>query len=362
MQQSAVDRLYMRAALRLAERGLYTVTRGNPRVGCLIVNNNKVVGRGWHQFDGEGHAEVHALRSAGESARGATAYVTLEPCCFEGRTSACTEALVGSGISRVVVGSRDTHPRVRGRGIKVLQSAGLKVKLMGLPQPGELNPGIYMRNKYSRPFVRIKTALSLDGRTALASGASQWITGSAARRDVQRWRARSGAIITGIGTVLADDPKLTVRETEYQGQQPWRVVLDGQGRFPVEAEMLKYPGKVIVVVGSDAGEVQLADGHEVWREDESEINVGSVLSKLADAEVNEVLVEAGSRVVGSFIESKKWDEMIAYVAPKFMGSDARALAEMHIHAMASCVAAEIVSIDSLGQDLRIVLKSVQNET
>ena len=358
MHQSAVDRLYMGAAVRLAERGLFTVTRGNPRVGCMLVNDNKVVGRGWHQIDGEAHAETLALKMAGKRAKGATAYVTLEPCCFEGRTSACTEALIRSGVSRVVVGSRDLHPKVRGRGIKRLKSAGLEVKLMGLPQYGNLNPGIAMRQKRARPYTRIKIALSLDGRTALSNGESKWITCAESRHDVHYWRARSGAIVTGIGTILADDPKMNVRLTDCRFDQPWRVVLDNQGRMPTDARMLKHQSKVIVVVGSNALEPDVGDSAEVWRECDPEIRLRSVLSKLAKEQVNELLVEAGSKLVGSFIEERLWDEMIVYIAPKFMGSSARGAAEMHIEDMASTIGGKIESTVPMGDDLRIVLKSL----
>lgn len=358
MQQSAVDRLYMQAALRLAERGLFTVTRGNPRVGCLVVKDNEVVGRGWHQKDGGSHAEVFALEQAGSRAKGSTAYVTLEPCCFEGRTPACTTRIIEAGVKRVVVGARDIDSRVKGQGIGKLKSHGINVKLMGLPVPGNLNPGVHLRLTQKRPFVRIKIALSLDGRIALDSGDSQWITGEAARRDVQYWRARSGAIITGIGTVLADNPRLTVREPEYQGSEPWRVVLDNKGRFPSNAAMLDEPGRNIIVCGSEAEKICERECLTVWREETAEINVVSVLRRLAKDKVNELLVEAGSRVVGSFLASKMWDEMIAYVAPKFMGSEGLAVARLRVEEMADTVSGEIQSIESFGEDVRVVLKRV----
>ena len=290
----------MAAAVKLAERGLFSVTRGNPRVGCLLVNQRQVVGRGWHQSDGEAHAEVMAVERAGEQAKGATAYVTLEPCCFEGRTPACTELLTQVGIKRVVIGSRDYHPKVRGRGIEDLRARGLEVKVMGLPAPGDLNPGTYMRHRRNRPYVRIKTAVSMDGRTALANRESKWITSDAARSDVQYWRARSGAIMTGIGTVLADDPHLTVRERQFQGSEPWRIVLDRLARFPSSAAMLSDPARILLICGRDAHGAELPSKVDVWHELTPEVDLLSVLRKLADEGVNELLVEAGSELVGSF--------------------------------------------------------------
>lgn len=345
----------MAATVRLAERGLFTVTRGNPRVGCLLVKDGVVVGRGWHQVDGEAHAEAIALAEAGDAARGATAYVSLEPCCFEGRTPACTDALAAHGVARVVIGSHDLHPQVHGFGIDRLKELGMEVKVMGSKMPGELNPGTYTRHRHKRPYIRIKSALSMDGRTALASGESKWITGGVARHDVQYWRARSGAIVTGIGTVLADDPHLTVREPEFQSSQPWRVVLDSQGRFPATANMLQDDARVVVVCGRDAHGATLPDGVDVWHEMTSRVELRSVMKKLGDEGVNEVLVEAGSEVVGSFLAERLWDEMIVYVAPKFMGSGGMPLAALQVEDMASTHSAKIVSQTQLGDDLRIVL-------
>lgn len=346
----------MEAALKLAERGLFTVTRGNPRVGCLLVKDHRVVGRGWHQSDGDAHAEVNALHDAGSAAKGATAYVTLEPCCFEGRTAACTDTIAQHGVVRVVIGARDNHPKVHGRGIERLKALGLEVKVMGLPTPGNLNPGTYMRHRRKRPFVRIKTALSMDGRTALATGASKWITSDEARHDVQYWRARSGAIITGIGTVLADDPRMTVRDHEYQGCAPWRVVLDSEGRFPATAAMLEDDARVVVICGRDAHGVELPDRVDVWHELTHRVDVKSVLNSLAQEGVNEILVEAGSKLVGSFVRDQLWDEMIAYVAPRFMGSNAYPIADIKVAEMAETVDATIVSTKQVGPDLRIILR------
>ena len=360
MSQAKVDRLYMAAAVRLAERGLFSVTRNNPRVGCLVVNDFKVVGRGWHEKDGGAHAEVNALAQAGKHARGGTVYVSLEPCGFEGRTPACTEMLHEAGIKHVVVGAYDPHPRVRGNGVQQLKSLGLTVKVMGLEKPGNLNPGIYRRYSFARPYVRIKSAISVDGRTAMADGESQWITGSQARRDSHYWRARSGAIITGIGTVLRDDPLLTVREKAYQGCPPWRIVMDSRGRFPVNAKMLSDPSRVIVVCGRDAHGLDIAAQVDTWHETAATPEVSAVLQRLANEGVNEVLVEAGSELTGSFLSSGLWDELIAYVAPKFMGSAARALGSFHIESLAGSIAAELVSATPLGPDVRLRFRKAAN--
>lgn len=348
----------MAASLKLAERGMFTVTRGNPRVGCLLVKDHAVIGRGWHEYDGGDHAEVNALKNAKVSAKGATAYVSLEPCNIEGRTQACTTVLIEAGIKRAVIGARDPHPQVHGQGIATLQSSGMEVKIMGLPVPGELNPGVYRRHRSGRPFVRIKTAISMDGRTALASGESKWITSEAARQDVQYWRARSGAIMTGIGTVLADDPRLTVREPEFKASTPWRVILDSHGRFPAEARMLKDNVRTIVICSREAHGAELPAGVEPWHELSATIDLKEILKKLSGEGVNELLVEAGSEVVGSLISAQLWDEMIVYIAPKFMGSDARAMANVQVDEMASALAAKVMSTTQLGDDLRVILQRV----
>lgn len=356
MEIAKIDRLYMQAAVRLAERGLFTVTRNNPRVGCLLVNRGAVVGRGWHQEDGGPHAEVNAIADAGSHAKGATAYVSLEPCPFKGRTPACTDALDNAGIVRVVIGARDPHGRVRGAGIERLEALGMQVKVMGLPVPGELNPGIYRRHREARPFVRLKIAASLDGRTAMADGSSQWITGESARRDGQYWRARSGAIVTGIGTVLDDDPRLTVREAAFKGCTPWRVVLDSQARFPHDARMLDEPGRIVVVCGRDAHGTTLPDRVETWHQTTTTIDIATVLRDLSKEGVNELLVEAGNRLTGSFVGSGLWDEAIVYFAPKFMGSTAKPMSNVQLDSMADTLNAEVVSLNQFDADWRVVLR------
>lgn len=345
----------MAAAVKLAERGLFTVTRGNPRVGCLIVKDGQVVGRGWHEADGQAHAELNAIKQAGDAVKDSTVYVSLEPCCFEGRTRACTEVLAEHAVKRVVIGSRDPHPQVRGKGIDRLKELGLEVKLMGLPNAGMINPGLNLRYRRKRPLVRIKTAMSLDGRIAMASGKSRWITSSEARRDVQYWRARSGAIMTGIRTVLADDPHLTVREAEYASSQPWRVVLDSQGRFPATAAMLEDEARVIVVCGRDAHGASMPERVDVWHALTPRVELQSVLERLAEEGVNELLVEAGSELVGSFMANGLWDEMIAYIAPKLMGDGAKPVAAIRIEELAESIGATIKSQTIVGDDVRLVL-------
>src|SRR6056297_2282103 len=287
------DRVCMARALRLAERGRYT-TAPNPRVGCVLVRGGAVVGEGWHERAGGPHAEIVALAAAGAAARGATAYVSLEPCCHHGRTGPCTEALIEAGVARVVYGADDPNPRVAGEGAARLRAAGIDVAGGLLAAQSErLNAGFLLRMRHGRPRVTLKIASSLDGATAMASGESRWITGDAARRDVQRLRAASGAILTGIGTVLADDPRLTVRGEAFGAapRQPLRVVLDSRLRTPADAKVL-------------AG-------------------TGAVLALLAQREINDVLVEAGPELCGAFLAAGLVDELVIYLAPHIMGSETR---------------------------------------
>jgi diaminohydroxyphosphoribosylaminopyrimidine deaminase/5-amino-6-(5-phosphoribosylamino)uracil reductase len=323
---SATDSAWMARALRLAELGLNTA-HPNPAVGCVIVRDGEVVGEGWHEAAGKPHAEVNALAAAGEAARGATVYVTLEPCAHHGRTPPCSDALIAAGVGEVVVGLEDPDPRVDGSGIAALQAAGIGVRC-GLMQASvrALIPGFLQRVTAGRPFVRLKIAASLDGRTAMANGQSQWITGAAARADVQRLRARSGAVMTGIGTVLADDPSLTVREPgiDTGGRQPARVVLDDGLRMPLAAEMLALPGATLVYCTDDRrrGPLEQA-GAEVLRvaQRDGRVDLDAVLADLARREVNELLVEAGPILSGSLIGSDCVDELVIYQAPHIMGSE-----------------------------------------
>ncbi|QRP64603.1 bifunctional diaminohydroxyphosphoribosylaminopyrimidine deaminase/5-amino-6-(5-phosphoribosylamino)uracil reductase RibD [Rhodanobacter sp. FDAARGOS 1247] len=322
----------MAHALRLAEHGLFT-TQPNPRVGCVIAHGDDVVGTGFHQRAGEPHAEVFALREAGGSARGATAYVTLEPCAHHGRTPPCADALVAAGVRRVVIASEDPFPQVNGRGIDRLRAAGIMVET-GLQREAarELNAGFFSRIERGRPFVRVKLAMSLDGRTALANGESKWITGEAARADVQRWRARSSAILSGSGTVLADDPRLTVRlGDDEEFSPPLRVVLDRQLRTPPGSHVLDGSAPTLVLHGAAAS---CADGRFARIERMAVatrgdmIDLHAVLALLAGRGCNEVHVEAGPTLCGALFAAGLVDELLLYVAPILLGDSARPLLQL----------------------------------
>ncbi len=352
----------MAQALRLAELGLFT-TQPNPRVGCVITHGDEVVGEGWHQRAGEPHAEVFALREAGERARGATAYVTLEPCAHHGRTPPCADALVAAGVARVVIAAEDPFPQVDGRGMARLRGAGIKVE-SGLMREAsrELNGGFFSRIEKGRPFVRLKMAMSLDGRTALANGASAWITGEAARADVQRWRARSSAILTGSGTVLADNPRLTVRLPEGEAfQAPLRVVLDRELKVTGAMHVLddsaptlllhaatELPSAVVLPGVSYAKAPLNADGR---------FDLQAVLALLAVRDINEVHVEAGARLGGALFAAGLVDEVLLYVAPVFLGNDARPLLELpRLESMAERWQMQVVEQCAMGADWRLRLR------
>jgi len=354
---SSADHQYMAQALRLAEQGLYT-TSPNPRVGCVLVNNDQVVGTGWHERAGQAHAEIHALRQAGDCARGATAYVTLEPCSHHGRTPPCTDALIAAGIVRVVAAMRDPNPRVAGAGLARLQAAGMSVSdgLMQA-QAQDLNPGFISRMTRRRPWLRSKIAASLDGGTALENGISQWITGAAARQDVQHWRARACAVLTGIGTVLADDPQLSVRELDI-GRQPLRVVLDSHLRLPPDARILQG-GNVLVACLDDRlpqATALKAAGAEVLALPgrDNTVDLQGLLAELARREINELHVEAGARLNGELLRLKLIDELVLYLAPLLLGASARGLFELPaLTEMAQRTDLDIIALDRVGQDIRL---------
>lgn len=323
MRFSAFDHECMARALRLAARGLNT-TRPNPRVGCVIADGSRIIAEGWHQFAGGPHAEVIALERAGSAARGAAAYVTLEPCSHHGRTPPCTDALLGAGIGRVVIATSDPNRAVNGAGIARLQAAGIAVETGLMARSAEeLNAGFLMRMRRGRPWVRIKLAISLDGRTALRNGDSRWISGDAARQDVQTWRARSCAILTGIGTVLADDPALTVRTGGALPSPPLRVVADTCWKTPPGSRVLADPASALVAgdgqrpvpsalaaTGARCLAMPVRDGH---------VDLDALLKMLGDAELNEVQVEAGATLCGALLRQGLVDEVLLYQAPVLLG-------------------------------------------
>jgi diaminohydroxyphosphoribosylaminopyrimidine deaminase/5-amino-6-(5-phosphoribosylamino)uracil reductase len=353
---------YMAQALRLAERGLFT-TDPNPRVGCVLVKAGEIIGEGWHERAGGPHAEINALQEAGEQAAGATAYVTLEPCCHQGRTPPCTEALIAAGVTRVVAAMEDPNPQVAGMGLAVLQQAGIATRCGVLATEAEqLNAGFVMRMRQGRPRVRCKLAMSVDGRTAMASGESQWITGAAARRDVHRLRARSSAIMTGIETVLADDPALTARPGDDAGdgiRQPLRVILDSRLRIPPAAKLLQMPGNTLLVTGvADAEKkTHLAQqGVEVVTlplQDER-LDLSAVLQHLGTLEMNEVHLEAGATLCGALLQARLIDELVIYMAPHLMGDAARGLFALPgLERMDQRIQLSINDIRAVGVDWRI---------
>ena len=358
---STADHEFMARALRLAKRGLYT-TDPNPRVGCVIVKDGKIIGEGWHERAGEPHAEVHALKATGSQAQGATAYVTLEPCCHHGRTPPCSEALVKAKLARVVIAMQDPHTRVDGGGIAQLREAGIQVDTGLLQaQAMTLNPGFIKRMRRGRPFVRCKLGMSLDGRTAMASGESKWITSAAAREDVQRLRARSSAIVTGVGTVLADDPSMTVR-LDGQERQPLRVVVDTNLSMPETAKMLSLPGRTLVMTCSDddAARQRLQQaGAEVTVMPycSNSVSMEAVLDSLAEMEINEVLLETGATLSGAMLEQGLIDELVIYMAPVLMGDSARGLFHLPgLENMADKIRLEFTDVRAVGCDWRIEAK------
>lgn len=356
------DARFMARALQLANKGLHT-TDPNPRVGCVVVKNGEIVGEGWHKRAGEPHAEVLALTAAGAQARDATAYITLEPCCHQGRTPPCTRALIDADIARVVAAMQDPNPRVAGQGAQQLRDAGIAIDV-GLMEASAraLNPGFVQRMQIGRPYVRVKLAASLDGRTALASGESKWITGTAARHDVQCWRARSSAILSGIGTILADDPSLTVRDFDIHGRQPLRVVADSRLRLPATAKLLTAPGTTVVVTASadsDRAATLTNVGAELvlLRGADGRVDLEALLAHLAQREVNELLVEAGASLSGALLDAGLIDELIVYIAPHVLGAGARGMFDTPLLArMAERTTLTITDVRAFGSDWRILAK------
>jgi len=361
------DERNMRRALELAARGLYT-TDPNPRVGCVLVRDGRVLGEGWHQRAGEAHAEVLALRAAGEAARGATAYVTLEPCCHSGRTPPCTQALIDAQVSRVVYALADPNPLVNGAGAAALRAAGIDTAGGLLAAEAQaLNPGFFKRMRSGLPWVRVKLAASLDGRTALANGASRWITGAAARQDAQRYRARSSVVLSASGTVLADDPALNVR-IEGATRQPLRAVLDSTLRVPPQSRMFDREGPAMVFTASTdtARRAELERRgvrvETVARAAEGGLELEPVLRRLAELEANEIWVEAGARLAGALLRARLVDELIVYLAPSLLGPRARPLVELpDIVQLEQRMRLEFTECKPVGPDLRLTAVPVRQD-
>jgi len=371
-----IDRRYLARAIELAGNGLYT-TDPNPRVGCVIVKDNKVIAEGWHERAGGPHAEVMALQNADQSVQGADVYVSLEPCSHHGRTPPCSDALVDAKVSRVIIAGLDPNPKVSGQGVEKLSQAGIAVVCEPFEdmkrQAEQLNPGFIKRMHCRLPYVRVKIAASLDGRTAMASGESKWITSDAAREDVQRLRARSSAILTGIGTVLLDDPSLNVRistqelqsKVEFTDQDlPTRVILDSQLRTPFGASLLSLPGKTLVyTLSSDgnkirsltkSGDVSSTEVVQVPA-DNGYVNLEAVLRDLGERQYNEVMVEAGARLNGALLEAGLVDEFVIYQAPVLLGDQAKPMFMLPtISKMSEKIELSIRDTRQIGVDWRII--------
>ncbi|MDO9163122.1 MAG: bifunctional diaminohydroxyphosphoribosylaminopyrimidine deaminase/5-amino-6-(5-phosphoribosylamino)uracil reductase RibD [Methylococcaceae bacterium] len=351
------DLIYMARALQLARQGLYT-TDPNPRVGCVLVKDGEIIGEGWHQRAGLSHAEVEALNNAPD-AQGATAYVTLEPCSHFGRTPPCCDALINAGISRVVVAMQDPNPLVAGQGLQRLRAAGIDVVCGVLEQDAQLlNQGFIKRMTQQRPWVRSKLAMSLDGRTAMASGESKWITSAQARADVQRLRAESSAILTGINTVLADDPALTARVDE-DVVQPLRVVLDSRLAMPVDAQLVNVPGRTLILTSStddDKKQALQQAGFEIYviPEHQGRLDLRQVMTFLAEQQINEVLVEAGPTLNGALLAENLVDEWVIYMAPCVLGDQGRGLFTLpNMNTMADKKNLNLADVRQVGPDLKL---------
>ncbi len=361
-----VPEYFMARAIKLAVRGLYTADP-NPRVGCVLVKDGNIVGEGWHKRAGSPHAEIHALRAAGEAAKGATAFTTLEPCSHHGQTPPCAQALIESGVTHVVAAMQDPNPLVSGSGFKILQAAGVQTRCGVLEQEAEtLNLGFCKRMRTAKPWVRVKLAASLDGRTAMASGESVWISGEAARRDVQFLRARSSCILTGSGTVLKDDPSLNVRLTSAQlkiddpVRQPLRVVLDSLLRVPADARIYQNQGEVLVFtkekkqnkINKLPNNINVNNKIAVKKG----IDLSKLLDELANREINEVHVEAGSTLCGALLSQKLVDEIVLYTAPHIMGDTGKPLFHIpEIQAMRERITLKMDEVRQIGSDIRLRL-------
>jgi diaminohydroxyphosphoribosylaminopyrimidine deaminase/5-amino-6-(5-phosphoribosylamino)uracil reductase len=363
---TSADHTFMARALQLAQRGLYTTTP-NPRVGCVVVRDGDVVGEGWHERAGEPHAEVLALRAAGDRARGATAYVSLEPCSHHGRTPPCADALIAAGVASVVAAVRDPNPQVAGEGLQRLQAAGVETRC-GLLQDEarELNIGFVSRMQRGRPWLRVKVAASLDGRTALRNGTSQWITGPQAREDGHRWRARSCGVMIGIGTLRADDPRLTVRHVQTS-RQPLRIVVDRNLELPLSARLLEGGNVLVFAAAEDREKTRLLAqaGAEVVVLPDSggKVDLPRMLDELGRRGLNEILVESGNRLNGALLRAGLVDELVLYFAPHLLGDSARGMFDLReLTALDQRVDLRLHDLRRIGTDLRIVARVGQAET
>ena len=360
MSFSAVDHGMMARALQLAERGMWTTTP-NPRVGCVLTRDGEVIGEGWHEKAGEPHAEVNALRAAGERARGATAYVTLEPCSHHGRTPPCAEALVAAGVSRVVAAMSDPNPLVAGKGLAMLRAVGIEATSGLLENEArELNIGFVSRMTRGRPWLRLKAAASLDGKTALNNGVSQWITGPDARRDGHRWRARACAVLTGIGTVRDDDPQLLVRDVETT-RQPLRVVVDSRLETPLSARILQGGPVLVAVAVDDEKRANLlrAAGAEVLLLPNAagKVELKDLLEELGRRGINEVHAEAGFKLNGSLLREGLVDELLLYLAPCLIGHDASGLFNLpELTSLDGKRPLQIRDLRQIGEDIRLIAR------
>ncbi len=371
----SIDTKFMLEAIQLAKKGWYT-THPNPRVGCVIVKDNKVIARGWHEQAGQAHAEINALNQINHQAKNCTAYVTLEPCSHFGKTPPCCDALITSGVKRVVIAMQDPNRLVAGQGIERLKKAGIEVTSGILEKPSQaLNRGFIKRMTTDKPFVRCKMAASLDGQTALASGESQWITSPAARSDVQQLRAESSAILTGIGTVLADDPSMTVRDNQYAlVHQPARIILDSHLKIPIASKILSNTlhTKAQVHIFTTAKQLasdrakQLQDQgitlHVVNHQLSKGLDLDAIISKLAELQFNDVLLESGKKLAGAMLSSALVDEVILYLAPKLMGSNGRGVFDLcGINSMEDVIDLNIEDIRFIDKDIRLTIQAIKNK-
>lgn len=354
------DEYFMSRALVLAARGLYTTTP-NPRVGCVIVNDDEIVGEGWHVNCGGAHAEVNALKQADTRAVGGTLYVTLEPCAHYGKTPPCVEVIVKSGISRVVFGAKDPNPLVDGRGMEHLKANGISVE-GGLfsEKSEELNLGFFKRMRYGKPWVRVKVAAGLDGKTALENGRSQWITSKESRVDAHKLRAQSCVVLTGVGTVVEDDPRLTVRHTETS-RQPGKVIVDSQLRSPLDAHLFKTLGVTLATAVKEQNRlddfIQKGVNVLVLPDSEGRVDLDALLVELGNQQVNEVLVEAGINLHSALLHRHLIDEMIIYYAPKFLGAQGRGMFFLdELNSMDQVLERDVIDITSIGKDFRVTVR------